>query len=85
MSWSRPPRPLRKTRLDNIALVPASLLPYRARYQAIANRLPAGDVLIILPEPPSPERQLLENTAALFQAKGKHVMTIGVGRLLERK
>jgi hypothetical protein len=27
--------------LDNIALVPASMLPERARYQAIANRLVA--------------------------------------------
>jgi hypothetical protein len=35
--------------LDNLALVPASLLPFKAQYQHLANTLPKGDILIILP------------------------------------
>jgi hypothetical protein len=42
----------------------------------IANGLPRGDVLIVLPEAASPERQLLETTASLFTAKGRRVTTL---------
>ncbi len=84
MSWSRPPRALRKAQLDNIALVPASLLPYKARYQAIANGLPSGHVLIVLPEAHTRERQLLETTAQLFEAKGRHVLTLGIAEATRR-
>ncbi|HLZ21022.1 MAG TPA: hypothetical protein VKQ30_02715 [Ktedonobacterales bacterium] len=75
--FRRPPRALCKARLDNIALVPASLLPQKARYQALANQLPAGDILVVLPAAPSPERQVLTKTAALFEAKGRHVTALG--------
>jgi|SRR5579859_1501819 len=71
-----PPRALRHARLDNIALVPASLLPQKARYQAIANGLPQGDVLIVLPDPTTHEHQVLAATARLFAAKGHHVTTV---------
>jgi hypothetical protein len=37
---SRPPKAVRKARLDNVALVPASLLPRKGKYQRIANNLP---------------------------------------------
>jgi hypothetical protein len=36
-------------RPDNIALVTASLLPFRTEWQAIANGLPGGGILIVLP------------------------------------
>src|SRR2546421_210563 len=41
-----PPRALRKAKLDNIALVPASLLYQKGKYQTIANNLPGQGVLI---------------------------------------
>jgi hypothetical protein len=41
-----PPKAVRRARLDNIALVPASLLPRKGKYQKIANNLPKGGVLI---------------------------------------
>ena len=37
-----PPKAVRKARLDNIALVLASLLPRKGKYQTIANNLPRG-------------------------------------------
>jgi hypothetical protein len=43
-----PPARLKKARLDNIALVPASLLPLKGTYQPLANRLPTGSVLCVL-------------------------------------
>ena len=76
MSWHRPPRALRKARLDNIAIVPGSLLPYRAAYQALANRLPPGDVLIVLPTDAAEPPASLARTRAQFEAKGHHVTTV---------
>ena len=49
-----PPAPLKRAKLDNIALVPASLLPLKETYQPIANKLPAGSVLCI---PATPRQQ----------------------------
>ncbi len=49
--FTRAPRGLRRrrVRLDNIALVPASLLPYREHWQRLANELPTGSILIVTP------------------------------------
>ena len=46
--FSRPPRALRRpgVRLDNVALVPASLLPFKREWQAVAYGLPKGSVLL---------------------------------------
>lgn len=51
-NWSRPPRELRRcaTRLDNIALVPASQLGSLKQWQEYAARLPAGNTLIVIPD-----------------------------------
>jgi hypothetical protein len=69
----RPPRALRKARLDNVALVPASLLPYRDQYQAIANGLPAGGALIVLPSTDGPQKRVLETAATVLQSHGHRV------------
>ncbi len=42
----KPPRAIRKVKLDNIALVPASLLYRKGKYQTIANNLPRQGVLL---------------------------------------
>ena len=82
-SWRRGPRALHRpqVQLDNIALVPAHLLPRKAEYQAIANQLPTGDILLILPPPDSRERPTMERVAQLFRAKGRHVTILTEERL----
>ena len=79
----RGPRALRRpeVRLDNIALVPAHLLPRKAEYQAIANELPKGDILLVLPPADSRERQTMQRVAQLFRAKGRHVTVLTEERL----
>lgn len=62
--------------LDNIALVPGNLLPELARYQALANRLPKGDVLVVLPDSDSASRHTLETAARQFRSRGRRVTTI---------
>ena len=82
-SWRRGPRALRRpqVQLENIALVPASLLPRKAEYQALANQLPTGDILLVLPPGQSRERAAIERVAALFRVKGRHVTVLTEERL----
>ena len=82
-SWRRGPRALRRpqVRLDNLTLVPASLLPRKADYEAIADQLPRGDVLLVLPPAGSPERTTMQRVAQLFRAKGRHVTVLTEERL----
>ena len=87
LAWRRGPRALRRpqVRLDNIALVPAHLLPRKAEYQAIANTLPAGDILLVLPPPQSRERPIMERIAQLFRDKGHRVTVVTEERLADRR
>ncbi len=74
----RGPRALGRpqVQLDNLTLVPASLLPRKADYEAIADRLPRGEVLLVLPPVGSPERATMERVAATFRAKGRRVTVL---------
>jgi len=72
---TRPPHALKKATLDNIVLFPVSALPYKAIYQEIANRLPAGGVLIVTARQHSTQLKALQATATLLRAKG-HPVTL---------
>jgi hypothetical protein len=73
---SKPPRAIRTARLDNIALVPASLLPRKGKYQTIANNLPRGGVLICQTEKQQRIRHILAQVARWLQANGHFVKTL---------
>jgi hypothetical protein len=60
-------------KLDNVALVPGNLLPYKNQYQEIANGLPKGDILIVLPQELS-SRRACEKTAVQLKQKGRITM-----------
>jgi hypothetical protein len=64
--FTRPPRAIRHAHLDNLALVPGSLLPYKREYPQLANNLPKGAILMILPETDQRLRQAVEKVAALL-------------------
>lgn len=68
--FGTPPQALRKAKLDNIALVPASLLSQKGRYQTIANRLPGCGVLICRAEKQEQISPILEQVAAFFRQRG---------------
>ena len=59
--------------VENLALAPASLLPHKATYQRLANQLPAGAELVVLPTEDTPEKQPLQTAAARLLAKGHPV------------
>lgn len=80
-SFAPPPRAVRKAKLDNLTLVPASLLPYKAEWQQVANQLPIGSTLIVLPAAGSRQRSTLEHVASGLRAKGRRVATIPAQQL----
>ena len=81
-AFSEPPQALKKARLDNIALVPASLLFQKDTYQPLANHLPTGSVLCI----PQTQRQktILSHVATYFKERGHQVLTLPIERIVKR-
>ena len=69
-----PPHALQHARLDNIALVPASLLPLKGTYQPIANKLPKGSVLCV----PGTQKQrtIMATVTKFFKDHGHTVITM---------
>ena len=72
----------RQVKLDNVAVVPGNLLPYKNQYQEIANGLPRGGILIVLPAALT-KRRVFEQTAVQFKNKGKRIATISAERFSE--
>ncbi len=70
------PRAVRKARLDNLALVPASLLPFKEQWQDVANSKPGEHVLIVLPKVENRPQNVLKRVAAQLREKGHQVTTI---------
>lgn len=81
-SFVEPPTRLKKARLDNIALVPASLLPMKATYQPIANNLPTGSVLCV----PGSQRQqkIMAKVASFLRSHGRQVITLPLEKIGKR-
>lgn len=61
--------------LQNIALVPASLLPFKSQYQKLSQTLPQGTVLLVLPRRRPAYRKLLVQLARRFAARGHQIAT----------
>src|SRR5947209_8684378 len=79
---SEPPARLKKARLDNIALVPASLLPLKGTYQPIANTLPTGSVLCV--SQTTRHQKILASVALFFRNHGHNVLTLPIERVTSR-
>src|SRR5436305_14581717 len=78
----RPPRALRKAKMDNIALVPASLLYRKGKYQTIANNLPRQGVLICQTEKKERISRILDRVAVFFRQNGHFVKTLPYSLLI---
>ncbi len=72
------PRALRRrnVKLDNVALLPASQLPFKEHWQAIANELPAGSVLVYLPKQEK-QRRIVRCVTSHMRDQGRSVHVIG--------
>ena len=69
-----PPHALQHARLDNIALVPASLLPLKGTYQPLANQLPRGSVLCV--PGTLKQRTIMATVTRFFKDHGHTVITM---------
>ncbi|MBV9282508.1 MAG: hypothetical protein JOZ41_20715 [Chloroflexi bacterium] len=72
----RPPVPLRRATLDNLAIVPGNLLPHKAAWQEVANRLPNEAILIMLPTNNAIQKQTLLTVAKLLSKEGHQVRVV---------
>jgi hypothetical protein len=75
---TNPPRALLKARLDNIVIVPASLLGLKALWQQKANTLPQGGVLLCHSRQNTKQKKLLERIGETFREQGHAVMQLPV-------
>jgi hypothetical protein len=75
---TNPPKSLLKARLDNIAIVPASLLGLKALWQTAANTLPQGGVLLCHSQKNTRQKKLLERVGETFRQHGHAVMQLPV-------
>jgi hypothetical protein len=74
-----PPEILRKARLDNIALVPASLLTLKSTYKSIANNLPHGSVLCV--PGTQTHRTIIESVTQYFRDHGHMTITMPLEKI----
>ena len=81
--FTRPPQALRKAKLGNIALVPASMLFHKATYTATANKLPSGSVLIVRQNKQRKVvERIIESVSSYFQGHGHQVTTLPSSQFL---
>jgi hypothetical protein len=78
--FTKPPKALLKARLDNIAIVPASMLPLKATWQKVANTLPRGGVLLYHSLKNTRQRELLERVEEVLKQHGYAVMNLPMER-----
>ena len=76
---TNPPKALLKARMDNIAIVPASMLPLTKGLQEKVNTLPQGAVFLCYAEENTRQRQLLERVEEIFREQGHTVMNLSMG------
>src|SRR5947209_9097980 len=76
---SEPPARLKKARLDNIALVPASLLPLKGTYQSLANTYPTGSVLCV--PGTIKQKKIIATITQFFRDHGRSVITIPIEKI----
>jgi hypothetical protein len=77
---ARAPARVRGAKLENIALVPASLLPYKAVWQTVANELPQGAILVCLPPTHTATTSVLTRAITALRAHGYRVTIVPAER-----
>ena len=79
---TNPPKVLRKAKLDNIAIVPASMLPLKTTWQRTANTLPKRGVLLCHSRKNTRQQKLLERVEEVFKRLGYAVMNLPIEQVI---
>ncbi len=69
-------------RSDNLAFVPASMLPFKEDWQRLANGLPHGNALFVVPDGESPIRNSMRSVAVQLLKHGLRVSAVASADLL---
>jgi hypothetical protein len=72
---TRPPRAIRSAQLDNIAIVPASMLTDKEDLKEKVKKLPGRQVFLCHTKENTKQRQLLERVREVFRRLG-YVVTL---------
>jgi hypothetical protein len=78
---TNPPKALLKARLDNIAIVPASMLPLPQTLKEKVNTLPQGAVFLCYAEENTRQRKILARVEETFREQGYAVTSMSVGEV----
>jgi len=65
---------------DNIVLVPASMLPFKAQWSQLAGAVSSREALFIVPEGETPLRQTMRRIVPQLRASGRHVTALPAKR-----
>jgi hypothetical protein len=76
---TNPPKALLKARMDNIAIVPASMLPLTKIVKEKVNTLPKGGVFLCYAKENSRQRKILERVEEAFRERGHTVKSMSMG------
>jgi hypothetical protein len=79
--FTSPPKALLKARMDNIAIVPASMLPLTQTLKEKANTLPKGGVLLCYAKENTRQQKILERVEETFREQGHAVRSMSVGEV----
>jgi hypothetical protein len=79
--FTNPPKALLKARLDNIAIVPASMLPLTETLKEKVKTLPKGGVFLCYAHENSRQRKILERVEETFREHGHAVKSMSVGEV----
>jgi prephenate dehydrogenase len=66
----RPPRAIRRAKLDNIAIVPASMLAGKESLQEKVKRLPRRQVFLYHTKENTKQKQVIERVKEIFRRLG---------------
>jgi hypothetical protein len=79
---TRPPKALRSAKLDNIAIVPASMLPLKGTIQPLLNNLPHGAVFLCHVAENVKQKRVLERAGEVFKQHGHAVTNMPMEHVL---
>ena len=76
--FAKPPKALLQAKLDNIAIIPASMLPFTKTLQGLVNNLPQRAVFLCYAEENTRQRKLLERVEETFRQQGYLVKNLSM-------
>jgi len=59
------------------------MLPFKERWEKIADNLPVGSSLIVLPPAQSPQRRIYEAVATRMRARGRPIRLMSAEQILK--